>query len=108
MFSSFEIIYKFSLQLILSFWILVWSICSWYGVELAIGISIWQIPATILGTLLAVISGVYFYTILSIPYKLSREFDVIKDKVALESYQSCEDFQKEVADFIIDFFNWFN
>ncbi len=47
MFSSFEIIYKFSLQLILSFWILVWSICSWYGVELAIGISIWQIPATI-------------------------------------------------------------
>jgi len=106
MFSSFEIIYKFSLQLILSFWILVWSICSWYGVELAIGISIWQIPATIFGTLLAVISGIYFYTILSIPYKLSRKFDVIKDKVALESYQRCEDFQKEVANFIIDFFNY--
>ena len=106
MFSSFEIIYKFSLQLILSFWILAWFICSCYGVELAIGISVWQIPATILGTLLAVISGVYFYTILSIPYKLSRKFDVIKDKVALESYQNCEDFQKEVADFIIDFFNY--
>ena len=97
MFSSFEIIYKFSLQLILSFWILAWSICSWYGVELALGMSIWQIPATILGTLLAVISGVYFYTILSIPYKLSRKFDIIKDKVALESYENCEDFQKEVG-----------
>ncbi len=106
MFSSFETIYKFSLQLILSFWILVWSICSWYGVELVLGISVWQIPATILGTLLAVISGVYFYTILSIPYKLSRKFDIIKDKVALESYQNCEDFQKEIADFIIDFFNY--
>lgn len=106
MFSSFEVIYKFSLQLLLSFWILVWSICSWYGVELAFGISVWQIPTTIIGTLLAVLSGVYFYTILSIPYKLSRKFDIIKDKVALESYTSCEDFQKEVADFIIDFFNY--
>jgi len=106
MFSSFEVIYKFSLQLLLSFWILVWSICSWYGVELAFGISVWQIPTTIIGTLLAVISGVYFYTILSIPYKLSRKFDIIKDKVALESYTRCEDFQKEVADFIIDFFNY--
>jgi uncharacterized integral membrane protein len=106
MFSSFEIIYKFSLQLLLSFWILVWSICSWYGIELAFGISLWQIPATIVGTLLAVISGVYFYTILSIPYKLSRKFDTIKDKVALESYKNCEDFQKEVADFIINFFNY--
>jgi len=106
MFSSFEVIYKFSLQLLLSFWILVWSICSWYGVELALGISIWQIPATIIGTLLAVLSGVYFYTILSIPYKISRKFDIIKDKVALESYQNCEDFQKEVADFIIDFFSY--
>ena len=106
MFSSFEIIYKFTLQLLLSFWILVWSIGSWYGVELAIGISLWQIPATIIGTLLAVVSGIYFYTILSIPYKLSRKFDIIKDKVALESYNNCEDFQKEVADFIIDFFNY--
>ncbi|MRT93392.1 hypothetical protein [Ancylomarina sp. 16SWW S1-10-2] len=106
MFSSFEIIYKFSLQLILSFWIIVWSILSWYGVELVFGISLWQIPSTILGTLLAVITGVYFYSILSIPYKLSRKFDIIKDKVALESYQNCDDFQKEVADFIIDFFNY--
>ncbi|WP_372639442.1 hypothetical protein [Ancylomarina sp.] len=106
MFSSFEIIYKFSLQLLLSFWILVWSICSWYGIELAFGISLWQIPATIIGTLLAVVSGVYFYTILSIPYKLSRKFDVIKDKVALELYENCEDFQKEVADFIINFFDY--
>jgi len=106
MFSSFEVIYKFSLQLLLSFWILVWSISSWYGVELAFGISLWQIPATIIGTLLAVLSGVYFYTILSIPYKLSRKFDIIKDKVALESYNNCEDFQKEVADFIIGFFNY--
>jgi len=106
MFSSFEIIYKFSLQLVLSFWILVWSIGSWYGVELIFGMSLWQIPATIIGTLLAVVSGVYFYTILSIPYKLSRKFDVIKDKVALESYKSSEDFQKEVADFIIGFFNY--
>jgi len=106
MFSSFEIIYKFSLQLLLSFWILVWSICSWYGVELIFGMSLWQIPATILGTLLAVVSGVYFYTILSIPYKLSRKFDLIKDKVALETYKSSDEFQKEVADFIIDFFNY--
>lgn len=106
MFSSFEIIYKFSLQLLLSFWILVWSICSWYGIELIFGMSLWQIPATIIGTLLAVVSGVYFYTILSIPYKLSRKFDVIKDKVALETYKSTEEFQKEVADFIIDFFNY--
>ena len=106
MFSSFEIIYKFSLQLILSFWILVWSIFSWYGVELVFGISLWQIPSTILGTVLAVITGVYFYSILSIPYKLSRKFDIIKDKVALESYENCDDFQKEVADFIIDFFNY--
>lgn len=106
MFSSFEVIYKLSLRLILSFWILVWSLCSWYGVELFLGISIWQIPSTIIGTLLAVISGVYFYTILSIPYKLARKFDLIKDKVALESYQSCDDFQKEVADFIINFFNY--
>ena len=106
MFSSFEIVYKISLQLILSFWILVWSILSWYGVQLAFGISIWQIPSTILVTLLAVISGVYFYTILSIPYKLSRKFDIIKDKVALEAYENCNDFQKEVADFIIGFFNY--
>ena len=106
MFSSFEIIYKFSLQLLLSFWILVWSICSWYGVELIFGMSLWQIPATILGTLLAVVSGVYFYTILSIPYKLSRKFDLIKDKVALETYKSSDEFQKEVADFIIHFFNY--
>ncbi len=106
MFSSFEVIYKFSLQLLLSFWILVWSIGSWYGLELAIGISLWQIPTTMLGTLLAVISGVYFYTILSIPYKLARKFDIIKDKVALETYQTCEEFQKEIADFIIDFFNY--
>lgn len=106
MFSSFEVIYKLSLRLILSFWILVWSLCSWYGIELVFGISIWQIPSTIIGTLLAVVSGVYFYTILSIPYKLSRKFDLIKDKVALESYQCCDDFQKEVADFIINFFNY--
>lgn len=106
MFSSFEIIYKFSLQLLLSFWILVWSLVSWFSIELVFGISLWQIPATIAGTLLAVISGVYFYTILSIPYKLSRKFDTIKNKVALETYNTCEEFQKEVADFIIDFFNY--
>ncbi|RZT96758.1 hypothetical protein EV201_1406 [Ancylomarina subtilis] len=106
MFSSFEIIYKFSLQLLLSFWILMWSMCSWYGIELLMGANIWQIPASIVGTLIAVISGIYFYTILSIPYKLSRKFDKIKDKVALEEYTSCDDFQKEVANFIIDFFNY--
>ncbi|RXQ97380.1 hypothetical protein EO244_00370 [Ancylomarina salipaludis] len=106
MFSSFEIIYKFSLQLLLSFWVLMWSIGSWYGIELLMGVSVWQIPASIIGTLIAVVSGIYFYTILSIPYKLSRKFDHIKDKVALETYTSCDDFQKEVADFIIDFFNY--
>lgn len=84
----------------------MWSICSWYGIELIMGASLWQIPASIIGTIIAVTSGIYFYTILSIPYKLSRKFDTIKNKVALEAYTSCDDFQEEIANFIIDFFNY--
>lgn len=60
----------------------------------------------IFSLILGTVSGAYLYVILSIPYFMHKEFDIIKNKVALGKYNSVDHFQFEIAEFLIKFFKF--
>lgn len=64
------------------------------------------IPIVIFFSLLSMGIGVYFYVLITIPQQLASAFDVIKNKVALKQYAGVDDFQEEVAEFLIEFFRF--
>ncbi|MBI9066652.1 MAG: hypothetical protein JEZ09_05125 [Salinivirgaceae bacterium] len=106
MFSTFDRIYTFSINTIAFIVAVVITALFWVGAtHLFSNISIY-IPITIFGGLLGVLIGAYLYVILSIPFQLSKKFDVIKNKVALHGYESVDEFQKEIAAFIIKMFKY--
>lgn len=66
--------------------------------------------APLLGLLIGMIVGsvasVYLYVIITIPGLLTKEFDGIKNRLALGEFKSVEDFQNEVGHFLVKFFRF--
>ncbi len=104
--SSFSSFYKFFLKLIMFIWTLICIFLSYKISSLFSLNTNLLIPNSILGLLFGIVSSSYLYTILLIPYELGVKFDTIKNKVAQYTYKSTEEFQKEIADFIHDFFKY--
>lgn len=69
-----------------------------------------NLSAPLFGLLIGMIVGsvfsVYLYVILTIPGLLTKEFDDIKNKLALGEFKSVSDFQYEVAHFLVKFFRF--
>ncbi len=106
MFKSFERLFRFVLEFVLFVWGASCAFVFWVTAGIIEGIGAWQIPFAMLGLIIGVVSGAYFYVIFTIPFALSKKFDVIKNKVALYQYKSVDDFQKDVAGFLIEFFRF--
>lgn len=106
MLSTFDNITKTILKFLLFFWVLsISSLAYWIGISL-LNQPMQVIPVVIFFSLLSMGIGVYFYVLITIPQQLASAFDVIKNKVALKQYAGVDDFQKEVADFLIQFFRF--
>jgi hypothetical protein len=101
--------YKFSSSLLKSLiviWLVVLALALQLVCEYYFTSGVYSLLAFILGLVIGTVSGAYFYVILSIPYLLMKEFDAIKNKVALDEYNSVDAFQIEVANFLLKFFRF--
>jgi len=107
MFSSFNNIYTFIIKsTVITFGIIFTIICCLL-VYFFFDNLLWYIPFILIATIVSILVGAYLYVVLSIPFKLPGQFDVLKNKVALREYQHVQDFQTELAEFLIGFFNFF-
>lgn len=101
--------YKFSCTLLKSLifiWVIVLALALQLVVEYYNPNSFLSLFAFIMGLLVGTISGAYFYVLLSVPYLILKEFDVIKNKVAMGEFSSVDDFQEDVAFFLMKFFRF--
>ena len=64
------------------------------------------IPFLIGGIVISIVVGSHLFVVLSIPFQLPKRFDPIKNKVALGEYSSIEEFQLDIANFMVSFFNF--
>ena len=60
----------------------------------------------IIGVVISIITGAHIFVILSIPFQLPPKFDVIKNNVALNKYESIQDLQSDIAKFMVSFFSF--
>jgi len=107
MLKSFNHIFGFLIGLtVVGFGVVFTAICLLLVYFLFDNAILWYIPTFIFGIVISIFIGSFVHVVLSIPFKLSQEYDAIKNKVALNEYQSLQEFQEEVACFMIRFFNF--
>ncbi len=61
---------------------------------------------TIVCIIIFTVIGAYLYVLFKIPYQLQYDFDDIKNKIASKEISNIDEFEKELSDFIIRFFNF--
>lgn len=106
MLSSFRNIYSFIIKAaITAFGMVFISLCCLI-VYLFFDKIEWYIPFVIFGFIISIVVGSYIHVVLSIPFQLPQKFDPIKNKVALRKYSDMQEFQEEIANFILSFFNF--
>lgn len=106
MLSTFNNITKTILKFLLFFWVLsISALACWIG-SILLNQAMQVIPIVIFFTLISLGIGVYFYVLITIPQQLATAFDVINNKVALKQFAGIDEFQKEVAELIINFFRF--
>ncbi len=64
------------------------------------------IIVTVVFTLIYIVSGAALYVLFRIPYQLQYCFDDIKNRIASGSLTTLEQLEKELSDFIIQFFDF--
>lgn len=64
------------------------------------------IPITLLGGLVGIFSSSYIYVVFSLPYMLLKDFDKIKNKLALHTYKTVSEFQEDISDFLLRFYRF--
>lgn len=107
MLSSFNSIYSLIIKLtVITFGIIFTALCCLL-VYFFFDNSLWYIPFVLVSIVVSVLVGAYLFVVLTIPFKLPGKFDVLKNKVALGEYNNIQEFQTEVAEFLIGFFNFF-
>jgi len=101
--------YKLTIAL-LKFLVVVWVVVFISILQILVGLFsdnlVLPFLTFIFSLILGTISGAYLYVILSIPYFIHKEFDLIKNKVALGKYHSVDTFQYDIAEFLIRFFTF--
>jgi len=103
---SYEKVFDSLLKLLLVIWgvlcLVIFATTSYFLTESYVII----IPASLLGGLLGVISACYLYVVFSLPFMLQKDFDLIKNKLALHRYSSVGAFQADIADFVLSFYRF--
>lgn len=106
MLRSFHSIYKFIIQAtVAGFGVMFTAICMLI-VYLFFDSILWYIPFFIFALVFSVVAGSYLHVLLSIPFQMPQEFDKLKNKVALGAYSNLQDFQEDVASFVMKFFSF--
>lgn len=106
MFSTFNGLYRFALNVVVFFVGLAITAIIWGVAAFIIPTFTAQIPFIIAGIILGVLAGTYLHVLLLIPLQMSQQFDVLKNKTAQRYYSSVDDFQLDVAKFLIGFFRF--
>ncbi len=90
-----------------AFFIGLIELALWWYIGFAVVDSFaWKVAFIFLGIICGVLVGAYSWLLLRIPFELSVRFDVLKNKVALRDYASVDEFQQDVASFLLDFFKF--
>jgi len=106
MIKSFNRIYKFIIQAVVAGFGLTFTGICLLMVYLFFENVLWYIPFFIFALVVSIIAGSFFNVILSIPFKLPQKFDLLKNRVALGEYKNLQEFQEDIANFILTFFNF--
>lgn len=107
MFSSFNNIYNLIIKLtVISFGVIFTVLCCSL-VYFFFDNLLWYIPFILFAVIVSILVGAYLFVVLTIPFKLPGKFDELKNKVALGEYSSIQEFQSEIAEFLVSFFNFF-
>ena len=106
MFSSFNNIFSFIIKATVIFMGLVITAFSLLLPYLLFDNLLFYIIAFFLGVIISIVVGSYLFVILSIPLQLPQKFDIIKNRVALNKFSSIQEFQSEIGDFMVSFFNF--
>lgn len=93
-------------SVIVAIWVILFALGFTILADYCLGSSAFTLVALLLGMIVGVLSGSYLYVVLTIPALLIKEFDVIKNKVAMNEFASVDDFQSDVANFLIGFFRF--
>ncbi len=106
MLRSFGAIYRFISRAFIILFALI--ITAGFGliVHFCLANPLWYIPFLIFGIIISILVGSYIDVVLSVPFELPAKFDPIRDKVAQGGYNSLQEFQREIANFMLDFFNF--
>lgn len=106
MLRSFNSIYKFIIQsTVTGFGVLFTGLCMLI-VYLFFNNILWYIPFFIFALVVSIVAGSYLHVLLSIPFQLPQKFDQLKNKVALGQYANLQEFQEDVASFVMKFFSF--
>lgn len=106
MLRSFHSIYKFIIQAtVAGFGVLFTGLCM-LVVYLFFDNILWYIPFFIVSLVISIVAGSYLHVLLSIPFQLPQDFDRLKNKVALGEYNNLQEFQDDVANFVMKFFSF--
>ncbi|MCG8699201.1 MAG: hypothetical protein MI922_14195 [Bacteroidales bacterium] len=100
MIRSFEKIYASILGIIFVIGTGLFAVIAYVISYYTIAIPSWRVPVVLLGIIVGVLVSAHWYVVLQLPYTITRGFDLIQNKVALQRYSSVDEFQQEIADFI--------
>lgn len=106
MFSTFDRLFNFAIHAIVFFTAVIIIAVFWFTATYLFNSFIVYFLIIVFGCLLGIIAGAYLYVILTLPFQLSKKFDAIKNKVALQYYASVNDFQNEIATLIMEIFSY--
>lgn len=107
MFKSFNNIYNFIIKTSIITFGVIFTVLSCLLVYFFFENPLWYIPFLIIAIVISILAGSYIYVVLKIPFQLPGKFDPIKNNVALGKYSSLQEFQDEIADFMISFFSFY-
>lgn len=106
MLRSFNSIYQFIIQATIAGFGLIFTGLCFFGVYVLCDNILWYIPVFIFALIVSIIAGSYINVVLSIPFQLPKKFDPLKNNVSLNKYANLQEFQEDIADFMIGFFNF--
>lgn len=107
MFKSFNTIYNFIIKTTIITFGVIFTVLCCLLVYFFFDNALWYIPFLILAIVVSILGGSYLFVVLNVPFQLPGKFDHIKNNVALGKYKNLQEFQLEIADFMLGFFSFY-
>ena len=101
---TFQLIILFSAYIIICLALLSWFIFP--GFIYPVFKESTGLVVAFISIIIFIIIGAFLYVLFKIPFQLQYDFDDIKNRIANKELSTIDEFEKELSDFIIRFFNF--